>query len=119
MDDYALLRQYVEQSSESAFAALVRRHVRLVYSSALRQMRDPHAAEDVTQAVFTSLARTAHKIRPNQVLCGWLMTSTRYLASHARQSQARRQYHERIAAEMTRTMTDPPKTDLWEQLPRP
>ena len=37
-DDIALLQQYAENGSESAFAALVERHVNLVYSVALRSV---------------------------------------------------------------------------------
>jgi len=37
-DDAELLRRYATDRSEAAFAELVRRHVDLVYSTALRQM---------------------------------------------------------------------------------
>ena len=36
LDDIALLRQYAEDNSESAFAALAEKYVNLVYSTALR-----------------------------------------------------------------------------------
>ena len=52
MDDSALLRQYAENHSDEAFAALVTRHVNLVYSVALRHVGDPQDAEEITQAVF-------------------------------------------------------------------
>lgn len=67
-NDFDLLHDYAEHGSESAFGELVRRHVNLVYTSAFRQVRDPHAAEDVTQAVFIVLTRKAEQFRPNSVL---------------------------------------------------
>jgi DNA-directed RNA polymerase specialized sigma24 family protein len=56
-DDLTLLQTYATTQSEAAFAALVDRHVNLVYSVALRSARDPHLAEEITQAVFVVLAQ--------------------------------------------------------------
>jgi DNA-directed RNA polymerase specialized sigma24 family protein len=58
-DDMALVREYAARDSEEAFATLVSRHVGLVHSAALRQVRDPHVAEEITQTVFILLARKA------------------------------------------------------------
>lgn len=58
MDDMALLREYACHS-EAAFEELVRRRIGLVYSAALRQVREPLQAEEITQAVFIILAQKA------------------------------------------------------------
>ncbi|MGH7979252.1 MAG: hypothetical protein ACREE6_07740 [Limisphaerales bacterium] len=39
VSDMELLRDYARQNSEAAFAELVRRHLNLVYSAALRHAR--------------------------------------------------------------------------------
>ena len=57
--DSELLSRYARQHVEDAFAELVRRHVGLVYSAALRQAHSPQLAEEVSQSVFTDLSRNA------------------------------------------------------------
>ena len=52
MPDHELIQAYTQQGSERAFADLVRRYLDLVYSTARRQVRAPHLAEEVTQNVF-------------------------------------------------------------------
>ena len=52
VDDSLLLRQFVEDHSEGAFAALVTRHINLVHSVALRCVGTPHQAEEIVQSVF-------------------------------------------------------------------
>lgn len=101
IDDIELLRRYVEQRSEEAFAELVRRHVSLVYYAALRQTNgDATLAEDVTQMVFADLARKARTLIGRPVLTGWLYTSTRFAATKARRTERRRQIREQEAHTM-------------------
>ena len=80
LDDMALLREYAARDSEAAFAELVSRRVGFVYSAALRQVRDPHLAEEITQAVFIILAQKAGRISNKTILAGWLFKTTRYAA---------------------------------------
>jgi len=90
LDDLALLRQYAAQNSEAAFETLVARRVGFVNSAALRQVRDPHLAEEVTQAVFIILAQKASKISDQTILAGWLFKTTRYAAIAQTRDRAKR-----------------------------
>jgi RNA polymerase sigma factor (sigma-70 family) len=97
MDDMALLREYATGHSEAAFETLAARRVNLVYSAALRQVRDPQLAREITQAVFIVLARKAASLRADTFLIGWLFKATRYAASVERRAAARRRQHEQEA----------------------
>jgi len=71
-DDMELVREYAARQSEQAFETLVSRNIGLVHSAALRQMRDPRLAEEITQTVFIILARKAGSLKPKTILPGWL-----------------------------------------------
>jgi len=117
MDDAQLLRQYVEARSEADFAELVRRHVDLVFSAALRQVGgDPHRAEEVTQMVFISLARKASSLCRHPCLPAWLYQSTRFAASNVRREEQRRLAYERAAGAQPPTGGEPADAADWGQL---
>jgi RNA polymerase sigma factor (sigma-70 family) len=111
-DDIQLLRRFVEDSSEPAFAELVQRHINLVYSVALRQTRDPHAAQDVTQAVFVVLARKAHGLLRLRTLTGWLYQAARLTAANHLRAEARRARREQEA--YMQSLTNEPDPSLEE-----
>ena len=92
--DFELLREYAENRSEPAFDLLVEKYLRLVYSTALRHVRDSHLAQDVSQAVFIVLARKAHTLRKGTLLGGWLYRTTCFAAADTMKKQRRRAYHE-------------------------
>ncbi|HLX68633.1 MAG TPA: sigma-70 family RNA polymerase sigma factor [Verrucomicrobiae bacterium] len=98
--DSQLLDRYLREKSQAAFAELVRRHLDLVYSAALRQVRSPQLAEEISQSVFTDLARDAHKLKPDTVLTAWLYQVARRTAIDVVRSESRRQARERLAVEM-------------------
>ncbi len=98
--DLDLLREYSQKNSEDSFAALVTRHVNLVYSAALRQTRSPQLAEEVSQSVFTDLARNASRLARDTVLTAWLYQVTRRTAIDVVRRESRRQLREQIATEM-------------------
>jgi uncharacterized protein (TIGR03435 family) len=113
-DDMELVRQYARHASEEAFAALVSRHVNLVYSVALRQVRDPHLAEEITQAVFILLARKADSLNPKTVLPGWLCRTAHYTSANALTIQRRRQGREQEA--YMQSLLNEPEADAWTQI---
>jgi RNA polymerase sigma factor (sigma-70 family) len=104
--DLELLKRYVRDHDEDAFAEIVRRHLELVYSAALRQVRCHHLAEEVAQSAFTDLARNAHRLARGgdasspESLAPWLYTVTRGTAVDVVRREARRQAREQIATEM-------------------
>src|SRR5437016_5135768 len=97
LDDVALLREYVECDSEEAFAALVTRHINKVYSVALRHTRNPHQAEEITQAVFVILAVKARHLRKGVILSGWFYQTARLSAMSFLRSEIRRTGREQEA----------------------
>ena len=96
-DDSTLLRQYAENHSDEAFAALVTRHVNLVYSVALRQVGHPQNAEEITQAVFIILAKKAAGLRHEKALSSWLFQATRWTAINFVRGEIRRRHREQEA----------------------
>jgi RNA polymerase sigma factor (sigma-70 family) len=114
--DRQLLREFVRNGSQSAFAAIVARHVNMVYSAARREVGDA-LADDVTQAVFIVLAKKAETLREDVMLAGWLFTTVRYAAATARRAERRRKIHEQRAATVAATSnTTDPAHDSWEDV---
>jgi RNA polymerase sigma factor (sigma-70 family) len=116
MSDWELIQQYCRNGSESAFETLAKRHVDFVYCAALRQVRDPALAEDVSQAVFLLLARKAKSFRSGTVLVSWLFRTTRFIASRALRSEYRRQRRELEAFHMNPQSTASETDRDWERV---
>jgi RNA polymerase sigma factor (sigma-70 family) len=115
VSDMELLRDYERQGSEDAFAALVRRHINLVYSVALRHVGIAAHAEEITQAVFVILARKAASLHQDTVLEGWLHETTRQTALSFLRGERRRQFREQEAY-MQSTLQESAGASTWNQL---
>ena len=116
-DDAELLSRYATEQSEAAFAELTRRHVDLVHSAALRLMNgDLHAAQDVTQQVFTEVARQAKRLARHPALIGWLYTTTRLMALRMNRTEQRRQAREQEANMMNQLLHDDTPPADWNRL---
>ena len=118
-DDAALLRRYAETRDEPAFAALVERHLGLVYAAALRRLDgDPHRATEISQTVFIALARHAADLARRPVLASWLHTATRHAVIDLLRAERRRHTREHHA-HLLATVNDPapsaPSSE-WEKL---
>jgi RNA polymerase sigma factor (sigma-70 family) len=98
--DAELLKRYLHEGAEDAFGMLVERHLALVYGVALRGLREPSLAEEVTQAVFITLARRALWLTGHPSLGGWLHRTTVHLARHELRAEVRRRRREEIALQL-------------------
>jgi RNA polymerase sigma factor (sigma-70 family) len=117
--DLELIQQFTRERSQPAFTELVHRHLNLVYSSALRQVRSPDLAGEVSQSVFLELARDAARLNSATVLPAWLYQVTRRRAIDVIRRESRRQVRERLAAEMaTMNATPDPAANEWTQIER-
>jgi len=113
--DNQLLHDYARANSEAAFAELVKRHVNLVYSAALRQVNgDEHLAKDVAQTVFTDLARKANSLSRHQNLTGWFYTSAHFAAAKMIRGENRRR--DREEKFMREPLSENPSENDWEKI---
>jgi RNA polymerase sigma factor (sigma-70 family) len=110
--DADLLREFVQTNSEAAFSEIFSRHVDWVYSVALRQVGDRELAEDITQAVFTILARKAVSLKSETVLSGWLFRVARYTAIDAMRMEFRRRQREQTVATIIPNAEEPPSEEI-------
>jgi len=112
-NDNELLSRFVRENSQDAFTELVNRHLGLVYSAAMRQVRSPQLAEDVSQTVFTQLARNANKLSADSNLAAWLYRATRNASVDAIRVETRRQARELLSVQMSATNDTPAD---WSQI---
>ena len=91
--DESLMLRYQEGDAR-AFTVLVERHRRPIFHFVLRYVRDPVAAEDVTQDTFLRVVRSADNYVREAKFTTWLFTIARNLCVDA----ARRGKHRNMAS---------------------
>lgn len=112
--DQQLLDDYRTHGTDDAFGALVQRYLDLVYSAALRQVRDPALAQDVTQAVFIVLASKGKALQGHPAIGGWLLRTTRFASLKALRTENRRQRIEQEAFQMN--LNSDASEPTWDQI---
>jgi RNA polymerase sigma factor (sigma-70 family) len=108
LSDGQLLKHFIEQRDEAAFAALVRRHGPVVLSVCQRVLHNVHDSEDAFQATFLVLARKAHAIAKQGSVGSWLHGVAYRIAVRAKHDIARRRWRE------SQTQRQPPPDLLQE-----
>lgn len=114
LTDAQLLTRFAVGRDESAFAALIQRHSRLVYGVCRHVLGHEQDAEDAYQGTFLVLARKAATIRQQSSVAGWLHGVAYRLSLKARQTAGRRRRHENLAARID--VAPPSPEQGWREL---
>lgn len=72
LSDADLIGRYVRRRDEAAFAAVVRRHGRMVLGVCRRMLGCAADADDAFQATFLTLAKKAHRVAFREDAAAWL-----------------------------------------------
>jgi RNA polymerase sigma factor (sigma-70 family) len=114
LSDAELLDRFVRDRNEPAFALLMERHGRLVWSACRRILRHQQDAEDAYQAAFLVLVRRAASIRRGQTVACWLYRVASRIAWKLAMDRAKRRPRE--AQEPARTAASALQELAWREL---
>lgn len=90
--DHEALRKFQAEGSSPAFSSLTRRYAGLVYGVAMRRLGHHELAEEVTQDVFSILARKAPSVLQKPIpLAAWLHRAAVLQSSQAARRESSRQ----------------------------
>lgn len=112
--DARLLADFYAHRDEAAFATLVNRHQRAVWSVCTRVLTNPSDAEDAFQATFLVLARSGRLLADRGSVGGWLYRVAERVARKARTMTLQRQRREQNAGRPEVAPPDRPPDDLFD-----
>jgi len=112
--DNTLIAEFSARRSEAAFAALVRQHINLVFATAVRQVGDAGAAEEITQNVFVALAQSAEKLGSHPTIAGWLHQTALNKSREWLRGELRRRKREQIAVHLDSIRAE--GDSVWAQM---
>jgi RNA polymerase sigma factor (sigma-70 family) len=114
LSDADLLQRFVSAREETAFATLVDRYGRLVWSVCWQVLHHREDAEDAFQATFLALARHAPSIRQSETVASWLYRVAYRVATKAGMNMARQR---KLDTPVSNRRADEPHTELaWREL---
>jgi RNA polymerase sigma factor (sigma-70 family) len=116
LSDAQLLKLFISERDESAFAALVRRHGRMVLGVCRRILRDSHDTDDAFQATFLVLVRKATSVLNREAIGTWLYTVAYRCALEAKARITRRQKKEIQMKELPQPEVAPPECRDWQPI---
>src|SRR5262245_60314303 len=116
LTDSHLLERFLANRDETAFAALVHRHGRLVLGVCRRVLGNVHDCDDVFHAVFFYLAMRAKSVIKREALGSWLYTVAYRTALEARAVKKRRQKREVHMADLPHPEVKPEYARDWQPL---
>ncbi len=114
--DFERLQRFTREGEQSAFADVVRRHLDLVFGTAMRKVEDPGAAQEVSQNVFAALGRKAWQFGPDDSLPAWLHKTALFESNTWLRGELRRRRREEAAAELGTTMNTPEEQPALAEL---
>lgn len=114
LSDAELLARFAIGREEAAFAALMRRHGRMVWGVCRHVLGHEQDAEDAFQATFLVLARKASSIRKGTALASWLHATAYHIATRARRNAALRRAREGKGESMS--PAEPISESAWREV---
>ncbi|SRR5579883_1535360 len=114
LSDAELLARFSAGREEAAFAALMRRHGRMVWGVCRHVLGHEQDAEDAFQATFLVLVRKASSIRKGTAIASWLHATAYHIATRTKRNAAIRRARESKGETMP--PAEPSSESAWREV---